>query len=248
MSSLQQSESTDVTLDVWHAPADSERRGPFEKECEKCLAADELRDADRFRLVRSRNQHVVGRAMARRLLCTEEFAPQAIRFGIGAHGKPQVEYPESVRRPFNIAHTDGMVLCGVASEGVDSVGVDVESLHRRTTTEVADRYFALPEIEFLRTRPAEQQKFYFLKIWTLKEAFIKAIGTGLHTPLADFAFESIESDQPTIRFLDPKLDNGQTWLFVCKQPSEGFIASAAVATKKRSATASVTWNPFELFR
>ncbi|QEG01706.1 4'-phosphopantetheinyl transferase psf-1 [Stieleria maiorica] len=183
--------------------------------------------------------------MARRLLGDRRVAPQEIRFGIGRHGKPQVERPAEAMVPFNIAHTDGLVLCGVADPPVDLVGVDVESIHRRTSNELAQRYFAAPEVQFLESQPIDRQQYFFLRIWTLKEAFIKAIGTGLYTPLSDFAFEQIDSDQPTIRFLSPGLDQGKKWSFVCSSPREGFVASAAIAADTAIWPVRVDWQPFE---
>ncbi|MCC9600238.1 4'-phosphopantetheinyl transferase superfamily protein [Stieleria sp. JC731] len=242
-----------IQLDVWHSAADSQRRGAFEQHCEQWLPAEELQNADRYRLVRTRNQHVIGRAMARRLLAKDQVGPHDIRFCAGTHGKPEVDAPPSAKVPFNIAHTDGLVVCGITDDdSVQSIGVDVESLHRRTTTEVADRYFSEPEVDFLRSQKATEQKFYFLKIWTLKESFIKAIGTGLFTPLADFAFEGIETAQPQIRFLNPKLADGRSWHFICHQPRDGFIATAAVATQidhthvsSGQSNVSVNWRAFD---
>ncbi len=235
----------DCQLQVWHAATQLEQRGDFETRCESLLPDEERVAADRFRRTTTRNQHVVGRAMARRLLGDLAVAPQTIQFEIGQHGKPIVAFPPEAKQPFNVAHTDGLVLCGIASDAVDLVGVDVEGLNRRTSTELAERYFSPPEVKFLRSKPIDQQKFFFLRIWTLKEAFIKAIGTGLHTPLCDFAFSEIDSNHPQIDFLDPGLDDGRCWSFICSQPRPGFVASTAVATKSRPQAMQVDWRPFE---
>ena len=232
-------------LQVWHSATDVNRKGEFESRCEKFLDPDELARADRYRRVTSRNQHVVGRAMARRLLGDVKVAPQSIQFSAGQYGKPQVVKPAEAKQPFNIAHTDGLVLCGIADQEAELVGVDVEATDRRTSTELAERYFSEPEIDFLRIQPVEQQKYFFLRIWTLKEAFIKAIGTGLRTPLANFAFEQIDSHSPTIRFLAPELNDGRNWNFICFQPRKGFIASAAVAAKRQNSGFKVHWKAFE---
>ena len=239
------SDSSACHLRIWHSATGTQERGEFELHCERLLDRDELAAADRFRLTTTRNQHVVGRAMARRLLGDLDVAPETIRFSLGDYGKPEVTAPDDACQPFNIAHTDGLVLCAVADRTADMVGVDVESLDRRTSTELAERYFAKPEVEFLRGRPIAEQKYYFLKIWTLKEAFIKAIGTGLHTPLADFAFDEIESDTPRISFLVPGLEQDVEWNFVCFQPREGFIASAAIVAKSAGRSIRVDWLPFE---
>ena len=170
--------------------------------------------------------------MARRLLGSDQVEPQAIRFGLHDHGKPYVTEPAPARLPFNIAHTDGLVMCGIGSDVHELVGIDVERIHRRTDPELANRYFSQPEIEFLQSRASEsERRMLFLRIWTLKESFIKAIGTGLQTPLADFAFEEIESATPRIRMLHPALESNVVWNFYSIEPRPGFIGAIAVASK-----------------
>jgi 4'-phosphopantetheinyl transferase len=232
-------------LRVWHSATGVEECGDFERRCERLLDPEELQSADRYRRTTTRNQHIVGRAMARRLLGNAIDSAERIQFDAGEFGKPHVARPLQAKMPFNIAHTDGLVLCGVADSQVDVVGVDVEALGRRTSTELAERYFSPPEVAFLRAQPIEQQKYVFLRIWTLKEAFIKAIGTGLHTPLADFAFEGLDSDRPTIRFLRPQLRDHRDWRFECFEPREGFIAAAALAVEQPHLKITVDWPAFE---
>ena len=147
------------------------------------------------------------------------------------NGKPYVSQPVEARRAFNIAHTDGLVMCGIDSQSDDLLGVDVEKLDRRTDPALAKRYFSKPEIDHLENCASEtDRRNTFLKIWTLKEAFIKALGTGLQTPLADFAFEKIESAEPEIRFLNPKLESGMHWSFLSIEPRPGYVAAVALGT------------------
>lgn len=198
----------------------------------------------------SRNQHIVGRGMARHLLsqcsATADVSPQAIEFGLLPHGKPTVKSPPELATPFNIAHTDGLVLCGIGQVQHQMLGVDVERLERRTDPELAKRYFSAPEIDYLRSfQDAARRKLAFLKIWTLKEAFIKAIGTGLHTPLADFAFENIDDPTPTIRMLNPKLESEHQWKFFSFHPRESFIAAIAVATDAAAGPVAMHLNSFD---
>jgi len=170
--------------------------------------------------------------MARRLLGSSTIDPQSIRFAAEPHGKPYVIEPAEARRPFNVAHTDGLVMCGVGNATHDLVGVDVERLNRRTDPSLADRYFSRPEVRYLSAfRSDIERRNAFLRIWTLKESFIKAIGTGLQTPLADFAFEEIDSDSPRIKMLNPNLESDKSWTFFSIQPRPGFIGAIAVASK-----------------
>lgn len=216
-----------VTL--WHAASSRGDPGRLEQKCCDWLAEDELRAADRFRVPTGRNQHIVGRGMARRLLGAGLTDPTAIKFGFEGHGKPFVQAPDEVKRPFNVAHTNGLVLCGIGTQRIECIGVDVECFDRRTRPDLAERYFSKPEIEFLRRQKSDvHRREAFLRIWTLKESFIKAIGTGLQTPLADFAFRAIESETPTIEMLDPRLEDGLSWQFYSLRPRAGFVAAVAV--------------------
>ena len=184
--------------------------------------------------------------MARRLLGDNLIQPESIRFGAETHGKPFVTEPEEAKRPFNVAHTDGLVMCGIGDNHHQMIGVDVERLDRRTDPEIADRYFSLPEIQYLNTHGcADARRNAFLRIWTLKESFIKAIGTGLQTPLADFAFEEIDSESPTIRMLNPALESDSFWNFYSFEPRTGFIAAVAVATGNASDRVEIELHSFD---
>ncbi len=220
-----------TTVRLWHATSSSDQPGPVESTCQAWLDEEERLRANRFRMLTCRNQNVVGRGMARRLLSSDAVTPESIRFATAEHGKPFVVEPDAAKQPFNVAHTIGLVMCGVGSSAHAMLGVDVERLERRTDPDLADRYFSEPEIRYLdRHQSRAARKHAFLRVWTLKESFIKAIGTGLQTPLADFAFMDIDSDSPTIKMLSPKLDSDRAWKFYSIQPRAGFISAIAVAT------------------
>lgn len=221
------SESPDE-VQVWYAPAAADHPGPTERYCENLLVDEERIAADRFRVASARHQHVIGRAMARTLLSHGCCQPREIGFRLLDHGKPIVDQPREARRAFNVAHTKGLVLCGIGPAS-PWLGVDVEWIDRRTNPELAQRYFAESEIKQLKTASSEvEHRELFLKFWTLKESFIKAIGTGLYTPLDQFAFEEIRSSEPRLTVRDPDLVRGKRWRFLSFEPREGFIAAVAV--------------------
>ena len=113
-------------------------------------------------------------------------------------------------------------------------------MNRRTDPAIAERFFSPPEITYLHTHQSDTaRRNAFLRIWTLKESFIKAIGTGMATPLADFAFEQIDSDRPLIRMLSENLERGERWQFKVFQPRPGFIAAAAVCTGTQTPTPTI---------
>jgi 4'-phosphopantetheinyl transferase len=236
-----------VTAHLWYAPASCGEPGEIEATCESYLDDDDLQRASLMRRPTTRNQHIIGRGMARRLLTAGVHHPTDVRFKVAEGGKPFAADPPQARRAFNVAHTDGLVICGL----VDSIheatiseshqnqahpiplGVDVERLDRRVDLQLAYRYFAEPEIRYLNQLASDDERHIaFLRIWTLKESFIKAIGTGLRTPLDQFAFENVADAKPMIRFLNPSLASatggGGNWHFQCLSPSDGYIASVGV--------------------
>jgi len=215
-------------IEVWHAPAASDHPGPTEAFCERLLLAEERVRADRFRVASARHQHVIGRGMARVLLAAGRCQTHEIDFRLLEHGKPIVAAPMTCRRAFNVAHTHGMVVCGLGQPD-QWLGVDVEWMDRRTDPALARRYFAPAEIDQLdATKSETEHRELFLKLWTLKEAFIKAIGTGLYTPLDRFAFEDAAGESPKLVVRDAELTRGRQWHFESFVPRAGFVAAVAV--------------------
>lgn len=221
------SDQTDE-VEIWHAAAATDHPGPTEVYCEQLLLAEERVRADRFRVASARHQHVIGRAMARALLSAGRCHTHEIGFRLLDHGKPIVASPPHAARAFNVAHTPGLVLCGLGPPQ-HWLGVDVEWTDRRTDPDLAQRYFAPEEIRQLEaTRNQDEHRELFLKLWTLKEAFIKAIGTGLYTPLDHFAFEDAAGDQPRLVLRHAELARGRKWQFESFVPRPGFVAAMAI--------------------
>ena len=118
------------------------------------------------------------------------FAPrteQALRFGRNAHGKPWLSppLPPTPAPPaplcFSVAHAPGALLCAV-SLGAE-VGCDVEDASRGSDASgqrLARRYFTAAEAASLDALPpGESRRRRFIQMWTLKEAYVKALGRGI---------------------------------------------------------------------
>ena len=194
------------------------------------LSEDERQKADRFRFEKDRRLSVTARALVRYLL--SEYTgnpPESFRFRDNRFGKPSLagstELPDL---RFNLSHSNGMVVCGLAW-GRD-VGVDVESTEREVELSIARRFFSKAEADFLEGRPDKDKKKCFFDIWTLKEAFIKARGKGLSIPLDAFSFCLTEST-PKISLHDPEAAGGagpDAWQFFRWQPRAGAMAAACI--------------------
>jgi 4'-phosphopantetheinyl transferase len=135
-----------------------------------------------------RRQFALTRALQRQVL--SEYAADVSaaqwQFQNSPEGRPRLAPPfDRTGLHFNLAHTEGVVAMAVCRHA--RVGVDVEKLGRAPLA-VAERYFSSAETTQLREFPVEAQPRRFLQLWTLKEAYLKAIGTGLAGGLGRMSF------------------------------------------------------------
>jgi 4'-phosphopantetheinyl transferase len=193
------------------------------------LTVEERARRDRFVFDRDRRDFVVAHALVRRMLSRYgETSPEDWRFDTDAHGKPSVVTSQAGMPPlvFNLSHTHGLVACAVARG--TSLGIDVERVDRMTLgPEIAARYFAAAEIRMLDTQAPEAYAGRFIELWTLKEAYIKAVGTGLAHPLDSFAF-AFEGESG-LQFAAPSGVAASDWQFLLAAPTANYRLAIAVS-------------------
>lgn len=150
---------------------------------EALLTPDERDRAARFRFAEHRHGWIAARGLLRTLLGRYlRMEPAAVQLQYGEHGKPALEVEEL---QFNLSHSGDRVLYAFTRER--RVGVDVEQFRPRLSRmEIAERFFSPTEVAALRALPEADREAGFFNCWTRKEAYIKALGTGLSAPLRDF--------------------------------------------------------------
>jgi 4'-phosphopantetheinyl transferase len=213
---------------VWYIRSERVRQRERLVDYQRLLSPAERARHRRFRVAGARHQYLVAHALVRTTLSRyADVEPRAWVFGTNAHGRPHIAAPAGLSLNFNLSHTDGLVACAV-TRGRE-VGIDVENTTRRgATVKIADRYFAPAEVAALHRLPAALQRPRFFAYWTLKESYIKARGMGLSLPLAQFAFELVESGPIRIAF-DPRLnDDRASWQFALLQPTEHHVMALSV--------------------
>ena len=94
-------------------------------------------------------------------------------FDLSPMGKPFLKNHPHLH--FSLSHSGQWVVCAV---GDAPLGVDVEQ--PRCTMDIARRFFRPDEL------PKTEDKDFLLRLWTAKEAFVKALGGGLSVPLNSF--------------------------------------------------------------
>ena len=110
-------------------------------------------------------------------------APAQVVWRIGPHGKPHLSGHER-RVEANLSHSDD--LCMVAVSASRPVGVDIQRLTTASASAaLARRYFPPEEVRLvLGTEDAAAQPEAFARLWTRKEALVKAAGSRLIAGLA----------------------------------------------------------------
>jgi 4'-phosphopantetheinyl transferase len=192
------------------------------------LSADERARADRFRFPDDRARFVAARGIVRTLLGRYlGRAPADLRFTYGGHGKPALAEPDAASGlRFNLSHAEDVALVAVARGR--EVGVDIERVRPLPDLDaVAAVMFSLAERALLAAAPPDRRHDLFFKIWTHKEAYLKALGSGVSQPPAAC---TILFDDARATAADPTWPTtARPWTLRALDAPPGFAAALAVA-------------------
>jgi len=72
--------------------------------------------------------------------------------------------------------------------------------------DLARRFFACEEVAAFQTGPSNDRRELFYRVWTRKEAYVKARGVGLRLSLRSFAVSTGEEPGLT------RVDDGKDWM------------------------------------
>ncbi len=199
------------------------------------LSEKEQERAARFKFERDRTRFIVAHVALRKILASYLLAtPAGLEFEEGPHGKPHLI---GYRLFFNLSHAGDIVLVAVA--GSSEVGVDVEVVSRDVEHEpLAKRFFSTSEVEAFQAIDEGQARIdAFFKLWTRKEAIVKAIGEGLSMPLDCF---DVSLDQWSAGITTSRTDlETAEWWVEGLEPASGY--AGAVAFEKGSGLTGL-WN------
>ncbi len=191
------------------------------------LALEERRKAESYHFDRDRLHYVVGRGMLRTILGRYlETPPSEIYLTYNDYGKPALAEDRGGLR-FNVSHSHGAALYACTRER--ELGVDIEMLlDDFASLVIAERFFSGTELCELRTLPAGVRTQAFFNCWTRKEAYIKAIGSGLSHPLNGFAVSLTPGESARLISSDVGPREATEWSIINLDPFPGFAAALAI--------------------
>jgi 4'-phosphopantetheinyl transferase len=159
-----------MTIEVWRIHIPTQPPAYWRQ----TLTAAETARADRFHHETDRNRFTVTRGILRHLLA----APPQAEFHQNPWGKP---YLPDTNLHFNVSHSGDYALIALARD--IEIGVDIEHMIRpRPFNDLARRVFTPQEREHFESLPDQARTNFFYRLWTCKEAVMKADGRGLNIP------------------------------------------------------------------
>lgn len=164
------------------------------KECYARLSGDRQHKIDACRSPKDKQRSLGAGLLLDRGLSEYGLREASVKIALGQHGKPYL--PDHPHIHFNLSHSGEKVLAVFAST---PVGCDVQKL-KKADLKLARRFFREEEYAYIAAQPDELQgSRAFCRIWTLKESFLKAVGTGLRTPLNSFGFQLLGDGSAVLR-------------------------------------------------
>ncbi|WP_168118578.1 4'-phosphopantetheinyl transferase superfamily protein [Paenibacillus sp. HB172176] len=138
----------------------------------------------KFRRREDAERTLIGDILVRYLLRDRYGIDMAeVDFARNRYGKPYVDGREDVH--FNVSHSGDWVACVLHSS---AAGIDIEQI-KAINLDIAQRYFAEEEVQFLFGQPDGEQLDWFYRLWTCKESGVKEEGMGLSRSLQSFSIE-----------------------------------------------------------
>lgn len=134
--------------------------------------------ADRYRRPEDRVRCIVAEALLR-------WVPgyDAGDLEYGPTGKPSFRDPQKPR--FNLSHAGRWV---VIAWGNSPLGVDLEQIRMTDGKEsVARQFYCADEQDYVFAAHGKERGLRFFQLWTMKESYLKYLGTGITRSLKSFS-------------------------------------------------------------
>jgi 4'-phosphopantetheinyl transferase len=155
----------------------------------RTLSSGEKNRANSFRRANDRVLFAITRGTLRCLLSKATAVPaEQIAFAEGPYGKPYLAGADGPY--FNVSHSGTFALIGLSDHR--PIGVDIEAMRAAGgELDLAKSFFSNTEYRALEGLEQDMLLPSFYKIWTCKEAVLKACGAGISEHLKDYSVHLI---------------------------------------------------------
>lgn len=202
---------------------------PAEKRWQEILSPDERARAARFHFERDRRYYTATRALLRTILASYVGAePADLVFRYSEKEKPALDPQFSLDAvEFNISHSGTAAL--LAFTRGRALGIDVELIREDFDPKaLAHRFFSKHEQTQLTALDPSEKYSGFFRCWTRKEAYIKAVGTGLSLPLDQFDVSLRPGDENALLATRPEASEAAEWSLREVPVGNGYVGALCV--------------------
>ena len=207
------------------------------------LAEDEQLKANRFRFAEHQRRYIAARGILRRLIGIYlNITGDSVKFEYNSRGKPKIaEFLNHQNLQFNVSHSQELALCGITRDR--RIGIDLEYLRDiDDAAKIAQRFFSPTESALIASLHGEEQKQVFFQLWTAKEAYLKAIGSGLAGGL-DRVEVSLTKQSVSLLSVGEASENAANWSLDKFIPEINYVATVAIESKQKLQESKFfTWN------
>ncbi len=207
---------------IWYVP-----HAPENDQADHCVTftADDIREFAAIRDMAKRRRSLTTRASLRAALSQAvggTIAPEAWRFGRDEMDKPVLlNGPKTLS--FSCSHTEWASIVAVSASR--EVGIDIEASIIPSTEQWLADTFTASERAAVNALPVSDRDQAISRLWTLKEAYLKMLGTGI----ADASLVAFDPSNDRLVSAHQDRRSGspifQTWVAKC----QGHQLSVAVA-------------------
>ena len=227
----------DGEVHVWTLRLDLDRAA--QDRLEPLLSAEEVARARRFVHQTDRRRYVCAHGLLRLVLSKYlNLQPEEVAFETGAGGKPRLAGPGP---RFNLAHAEDVGV--VAVTAYREVGIDVERIRDvGDVGRLAESCFSPAEQAALGAVAAPFRLRSFFAGWTRKEAFLKALGTGLMRPLDSFDVTLTPGEPARLLRVQGAPKAATTYALRALRPAPGYAGAVAAD----GAGIVIHWRPWDI--
>ncbi|MFP3992332.1 4'-phosphopantetheinyl transferase superfamily protein [Streptomyces sp. E11-3] len=150
--------------------------------------------------------------------------PEELELSYGPTGRPYLRGCDQI--DISLSHTENLLLVGLTTLGL--IGVDAELADRQLYSKGMGRHVCTPyELVTLANLPESDRNAGLVRLWTLKEAYSKAIGQGMQFRFTEFGFGP-DGKPVRVHRPDGTPGTGAEWAFRTFLLPSGYCVSAAV--------------------
>ncbi|MFI6344286.1 4'-phosphopantetheinyl transferase family protein [Streptomyces sp. NPDC050560] len=213
--------------DLWLLPEHAWDRFAEHAGGTRMLTDEERARHDRMLMPRQKRQFLAGRLLSRFALSARTGHPMAgWWFWTSPEGRPEPR-PAHYGVRFSVSHTDGLAVCAVTDGRPCGVDVESQPLTADSAAHVARFLAPCERAELDALGPAERVT-RTRELWVLKEAYLKALGTGMRRNLDGFHFSPRSAAAITVHDPAQPADTATGWWFELLRPTPRHALAVAV--------------------